>query len=106
MLLNRTTHDEESKMISYINEFLIIFSVDTPDAFTLLTEKEKMKYSSVDDFYNKFSVHYDNISTGINQVFKNDYNGSTIYTVIDDNKNEIVIVEESINNYKIEFEFE
>ena len=104
VFLDKTTYDRNSKLLSYINNFITLFSVSPTDAYNYLTEVEKNKYISTDDFYNRLSLKIENLSIDINQVIEDSNSDNKKYTVIDSNLNRIIIVEKSIMDYKIEFD--
>lgn len=103
MILEESSFTEESKLDSYISEFITLLSVDNTYAYQLLTTDMKNKYSSYRDFSNKAADIFDRLDTTVKRFNKYSQDDATVYKITTENGNTITIYETSIMDYKIEY---
>ena len=103
MFLNSLNYTEKNKLISYIAEFVNLMNVDVNYAYELLSETEKSKYYSVNDFYNNYLDKYSDLSIMVSYYNKSESGGNTIYDITNEDNVKIKITEQNVMNYKIEF---
>jgi len=101
--LSFDTISEESKLTSYITEFMSLLMYDNKRAYQLLDDNTKNKYLGYDDFNSKLVEIYNTLSSKIFSYSSSNKNGKTIYNIIDDKQNNITIYENNIMDYKIAY---
>ncbi len=92
-----TNYDEKAKLTLYISNFSELLKVDPQKAYELLSKEEKKNYTSAEDLKNNFNL---NIDAGIESSSKK----KSTYTIKDYNDNTIVIQENKLLDYTIEFD--
>lgn len=96
-LINPT---DKNKLETYINNFLNLLIVDKERAYNFISDKTKEKYGNYSGFVNNATDIYNNLSSSIKTIAKQNDN---IFVVTDNNDNKITIYENHIMNYKLEF---
>ncbi|MCM1052964.1 MAG: hypothetical protein NC483_03205 [Ruminococcus sp.] len=94
---------EETKLTSYLNEFLNLLIYDNNKAYNLLQDATKKEYQNANDFKNKMLDIYSRFSSKIFSYSKKENGNTIIYNIKDDNQNSITIIESGIMDYKIAY---
>ena len=102
-ILSDISWSEQNKLSSYIAEFLNLLNIDNKEAYELLSDNTKNKYSSYDNFLTNSVDIYNMLDTTIKNYTKQENKDYTLYEIIDNKNNTIKIIEYSIMNYKIEY---
>ena len=98
-----TTITEESKLTTYLSEFMNLLVYFPDEAYRLLTQEKQQEYGNVNGFIEQIVDIYDDLSTRIFSYGSKEEDDKIIYEIIDDNQNKIMIYEYGINNFRITY---
>lgn len=100
---NINSLDLEARLTTYLSEFMNLLIYFPAEAYELLSDDKKDTYASSDDFETQVDLIYDELSTRIFSYSTQVEDDFTMYKIVDDNQNKIVIYEYGINDFKISY---
>lgn len=89
----------------YLSNFLSVTFEDIDKSYNLLSDNMKKNYSNKYDYENYINNNFSIMSATAEQCNMEKINNKRVYTVIDDNSNTYIFIENSIMNYKVEIYF-
>ena len=98
-----TTISEDSKLTTYLSEFVNLLVYFPDEAYQLLSDEKQKEYTNYDHFVSQVVEIYDKLSTRVFSYGSKKSDGIKIYEVIDDNQNKIIIYEYGINDFRITY---
>ena len=98
-----STYSLESKLTTYLSEFINLLINNPEEAYQLLDDNKKKEYQSYQDFESHIVDIYNMLSSRIFSYSSREEDGVTLYDIIDNKQNEITIYEYSLMNYQISF---
>lgn len=98
-----TEISEESKLTTYLSEFMNLLVYFPNEAYQLLTQEKQQEYGSVDGFIEQIVNIYEDSSTRIFSFGSRVENDIQVYEIIDDNQNRITLYEYGINDFRITY---
>lgn len=98
-----STYSLESKLTTYLSEFINLLINHPEEAYRLLDDDTKLSYQSYQDFESHIVDIYNMLSSRIFSYSSREEDGVVVYDIIDNKQNEITIYEYSLMNYQISF---
>ena len=94
---------DNKKLEFYLNDFINLMFLDSNRAYQMLDEKMLIKYPNLSSFENDIENIYELINSQIFGINLKEENNLKIYTINDEKNHTIIITEEKIMKYKINF---
>ncbi len=98
---SESTTSNEAKLSIYLSNFINLIINKPEVAYEYLDSDMQSNLGSYDNFLLRVADIYDKISPVIFNYIVNEVNGVKVYTVVDDNRNDITIKENSFMDYKL-----
>ena len=101
----RNKIEDETKIITYINNFLVLMFLDSTKAYNMLDDETKESYPSIISFNNDRENINNSLFTKFNATSIKENEDNTVYKVQGFRQSTITITEYYPNDYKIGFRF-